>query len=289
MNSTVSALRALPLFQGIPEAHLAELAKVLRPVKHAAGTVLFRPGDRASRLELLVAGEVLVEEDGATRFQLRAPCALGELGALTAIPRSTTATATTDVELATAPVGDLLGFFDEHSEIGLAFYKNLLGFVSEKVRRDRRRMEEMRANIIRTQKAMKKMREVVLDASETPISKPLYESLEALIQNNRRANYRVTPVPAYPAQVRLDDGRVVALAEISEGYLKVEGKAKDVAPDPSFWTGVVVTPTDEVLVSGTVVREGEGGVVIKLDTLIDEFKAKLDDYTTRVQLLDYVV
>jgi hypothetical protein len=147
----------------------------------------------------------------------------------------------------------------------------------------------MRSNIIRTQKAMKVMREQVLDAQETEISKPLYETLDTLIQNNRRANYRVTPTPTYPATIRLDDGRTANLLEVSEGYVKVEGKAEDVARDPSFWTGVLVTPNDEFLVSGTVVREGEGGVVVKLDTLIDDYKTRLDDYVTRVQLLDFVV
>ena len=201
----------------------------------------------------------------------------------------TTATAVTDVELLTIPVGDLLGFFDDNADIGFAFYKNLLALVSDKVRRDRRRMDEMRGNIIRTQKAMKKMRDTVLDAPESSISKPLFETLDTLIQNNRRANYRVTPTTVYPAQVRLDDGRIVNLLEVSEGYVKVEGTTKDVAKDPTFWTGVVVTPKEEILVSGTVIREGEGGVVVKLDTLIDEYKAHLDDYVTRVQLLDYVV
>ena len=48
-------------------------------------------------------------------------------------------------------------------------------------------------------------------------------------------------------------------------------------------------PTTEILVSGTVVREDSTGVVVKLDTLVDEFKAKLDDYSVRLQLLDFVV
>lgn len=287
--SIAVGLRALPLFQGISEARLGQLLAAFRPVKQKAGTVLFRPGDLATHFELLTMGEVLIEEEGAVKLTIRPLAPLGELGALTSIPRSTTATAVTDVELLTIPVGDLLGFFDDNADIGFAFYKNLLSVVGDKVRRDRRRMDEMRANIIRTQKAMKVMRDQVLDAQETEISKPLYETLDTLIQNNRRANYRVTPSPTYPATVRLDDGRTVNLLEVSEGYVKVEGAAKDVARDPSFWTGVLVTPNDEILVSGTVVREGEGGVVVKLDALIDEYKSQLDDYVTRVQLLDFVV
>jgi CRP/FNR family transcriptional regulator, cyclic AMP receptor protein len=287
--SIVSDLQALPLFQGISEARLGELVSAFRTVKKAAGAVLFRPGDQATHFELLVKGEVAIEEDGDARFQLRPLAPLGELGALTGMPRSTTATAATDVELLAIPVGDLLGFFAEHGDIGFAFTKNLLGVVSDKVRRDRRLLGEMRTNIIRTQKAMKQMRELVLASAETELSKPVFETLDALIDNNRRANYRVTPPAAFPAHVRLDGGGTIKILEVSEGFLKVEGTAKDLTSDPTYWAGVLVTPTAEILVSGSVFREGGGGVVIKLDKLVDEFKATLDDYITRVQLLDFVV
>ena len=293
--SIVQDLRALPLFQGISEARLEQLVTAFQTVKHKAGTVLFRPGDTAENFELLVKGEVSVEEEPtstelpATRFDLRPISPLGELGALTGLPRSTTATATSDVEVLSVKVGDLLGFFDANGDIGLAFYKNLLGLVSDKVRRDRSRIEDMRTNIVRTQKAMKQMRETVLAAAETEISKPIFETLDTLIDSNRRANYRVSPTTSYPAHVRLDDGNLAPVLEVSEGYVKIAGRTKDLTKDPSFWAGVLVVPTAEILLSGSVVREGEGGVVVKLDKPIDEFKSKLDDYTTRVQLLDFVV
>lgn len=300
--SIVQDLQALPLFQGISETRLEQLVAVFRPLSHKAGTVLFSPGDTATHFELLTKGEVSIEEEptatkdpAATaelpvvRFDLRPLAPLGELGALTGLPRSTTATAVTDVEVLSINVGDLLGFFDTNADIGLAFYKNLLGLVSDKVRRDRSRLDDMRTNIIRTQKAMKQMRETVLAAEETTISKPLFETLDTLIDNNRRANYRVTPTAAYPAHVRLDDGTIIGVLEVSEGYVKVAGRTQDLTKDPSFWAGVLVVPGSEILLSGSVVREGAGGVVVKLDKQIDEYKAKLDDYTTRVQLLDYVV
>lgn len=289
MTTIVSSLKSLPLFQGISEAQLGDLVAAFRTVSHKAGTVLFKTGEVATHFELLTKGEVSLEESPTTRFDLRPLAPLGELGALTGIPRSTTATATTDIEVMTVPVGDLLGFFDANADIGLAFYKNLLALVSDKVRRDRRRLDEMRANIIRTQKTMKQMREIVLAASETEISKPLFESLDQLIDSNRRANYRVSPTPTYAAQVRLDNGHLARVVEVSEGYLKVEGKTSDLTSDPSYWAGVLVMPTSEILVSGTVLREDAGAVVVKLDTLVDEFRAKLDDYSVRLQLLDFVV
>ncbi len=282
-------LRALPLFQGISEARLGELVAAFHAATHKAGSVLFKAGDVAAHFDLLTSGEVSIEEEGAARFQLRPLAPIGELGALTGIPRSTTATATTTVELLSMPVRDLLSFFDEHADIGFVFYKNLLGVVSDKVRRDRRLLGEMRRNIIRTQKAMKATRELVLASPETEISKEVFESLENLIDNNRRANYRVAPSASYPAQVRLDGGRLVKVLEVSQGYLKLEGSTKELTSDATYWAGVMVMPGAEIVVSGIIVREASDGVVVKLDTLVDEFKSKLDDYTTRIQLLDFVV
>jgi hypothetical protein len=136
---------------------------------------------------------------------------------------------------------------------------------------------------------MKAMREMLLAGQETELSKPLFEQLEDMIQNNRRANYRVSPTAAYAAKVRLDDGKLLPVIEVSQGYLKLDGKTEQLTKDPSFWAGVLVLPTDEILVSGSIVRQATDGVVVKLDTLVDEYKAKLDDYTTKLQLLDFVV
>ncbi len=289
MTIKPSDLHTIPLFRGISDERLRELLSAFKKASHPKGTVLFRPGDVPSAFVLLVKGEVAVEEEGASRFVVRPVSPIGELGSVTGIPRSTTATATSEVEILTMPVADLLGFFEKNADTGFAFYKNLLGVVSDKVRRDRRRMDDMRGNIIRTQKAMKSMREMVLAAQETELSKPIFEQLEDLIGNNRRANYRVSPTPAYAAKVRLDDGQLLNVVEVSQGYLKLDSTSDRLTKDKSYWAGVLVLPTDEILVSGSITREATDGVVVKLDTLVDEFKAKLDDYTTKLQLLDFVV
>lgn len=287
----VSDLRALPLFKDIPEERLGELLAAFRPAEKAAGSVLFRPGDRATHFELLVEGEVTIEEEGAVRFQLRPLTPLGELGAFTGLPRSTLATAVTDVKLLSIPVGDLKGFFERHADLGFLFTRNLLEIVTEKLRRDRNLLADMRANIIRTQKAMKQMRELVLESPETEMSKPICETLEGLIDNNRRVNYRVTPPSTFAAHVRCDDGKTVRVTELSEGYLKLEGTGAELGAtrEKGEWTGVLVMPTTEILVGASVHRQAEDGVVMKLDPMVDEYKRALDDYITRVQLLDFVV
>ena len=57
----VEDLRALPLFHGISETRLNQLVSVLHPIPHQAGTVLFRPGDTATHFEILTRGQVTLE------------------------------------------------------------------------------------------------------------------------------------------------------------------------------------------------------------------------------------
>ncbi len=296
--SFVKELGALPLFQGIESSRLEALLESFRTVTKPAGTILFEPGDRATTIDVLVKGEITIEEppSGSTPanaesvwLTVRPVSLLGELSALTGLLRSSKATTASAVELRSIRVPDLLAFFEADHDGATSFHRNLLALVSDKVRRDRSRLEDMRANIVRTQKAMKQLREIVLEASETALSKPIFDTLDSLIERNRRANYRVIPTPSYPAHVRLQDGRNAEILELSEGHVKVAGKASDLTRDPNLWTGVLVIPSSEILVSGRILREGGGIVVVKLDTLMDESKAKLDDYTTRLQLLDVVL
>ena len=129
---------------------------------------------------------------------------------------------------------------------------------------------------------------MVLHAPETPISKPVFEMLDEHIELNRRGHYRVSPVEALPAHLRLDDRSEVRIVDLSDAFLKVDAPGAKVAPGGDM-VAVLVLPSSEILVSGKVHRSGEDGVVVKLDVLIDEYHAVLMDYVTRLQMLDYVV
>ena len=77
----------------------------------------------------------------------------------------------------------------------------------------------MREHIIVTQKTMKGLRDFILESPDSPISGRVHDALEGLIQQNRRANYRVEPPPALAAHLRLDDGRVAPVVELSRTHL----------------------------------------------------------------------
>lgn len=280
-------LHAIPLFEGITEAHLAELISDLERVTLAPGEVLFEAGTEPRHFWLLVTGGIALEQAGEVRFRLAPPAPIGELGALTGLYRNTRAVATEASELYRIGVVALMRFFESHGDVAFPFYHNLLKIVAQKVHRDAMRLDDMRANLIRTQKAMKELRDRVLEAEETPISRAVCDTLDTLIERNRRAHYMVTPAYALSTSVRLDTGVLVPVSAMSDRFLELVS-LPDVKPgdEVSF---VLVIPNDEIPVSGKVQQAGEGSVLVELDLLIEEYTKKLSEHLTRVQMLDFVV
>lgn len=289
MAVSIDQLGDIPLFRRITNEHIQQFLDAFERRRLEPGEELFHVGDPPSHLYLLVEGEIaLRDEAGQTEFFLRPPAPIGELGVLTGIARNTTAVATKPTEVLSIAREDLMNFFEEHGDVAFPLYHNLLNIVADKVRRDLRRLEEMRANIIRTQKAMKRLRDRVLEAEETALSREIHDTLERLISQNRRWNYVVEPPAALPATVRLDSGKEVPVRELSFVWLGLPASAVDAA-EGEHWSGVIVLPGTEFPVSGTV-RDRSGDTVrIELDLLIDEYAAALEDYLTRVQMLDVIV
>jgi len=285
-----SDLHAIPLFHGLTEDHLTELVDAFEKLTLEPGQILFEAGSEPKHLLLLVRGEVALRDPGATepRFRLSPLAPIGELGAVTGMRRSTTAETTQPSEIWRIGVAELTQFFEKHGDVAFPFYHNLLGIVADKVRRDTRRLDEMRANLIRTQKAMKKLLEVVLESEETPLSKTVCETLEDLVEHNRRIHYLVEPARSQASSVRLDGGAVATVLELSDGLLRITRPAS-LPAQGTHWSGVLVTPAGEVPVSGTVDTADASAVVIKLDLFIEQYAAVVRDYLTRVQMLDFVV
>jgi CRP-like cAMP-binding protein len=283
-----SDLHAIPLFENITEEHLADLMSAFERLNIPAGEVLFEAGATPTHFLLLVSGEVALRQGTETRFRLSPLAPIGELGAVTGLPRATTAVATQPCHVWRIGVTALRDFFERHGDVAFPFYHNLLSIVTDKIHRDQRRLDDVRANLIRTQKGMKALLDVVLEAEETPLSRAVCSTLEDLIEKNRRLHYMVEPARTLTSSVRLDTREVIAVREISDGWLRL-------APLPTapvkgaHWSGVLVLPTREIPVSGTVDAAGAEGATIKLDLLIDEYAAVLQDYLTRLQMLDFVV
>jgi len=289
MAVTPADLRAIPLFQDITDDHLESLMGVFERRQHDKDEILFTAGERPSDLLLLVRGEIALLEGDDIRFRIRPIAPIGELGAITGLRRYTTAKVTEPSEVWRIPTQSLLDFFEANGDVAFPFYHSLLGIVANKVRRDTRRLDEMRKNIVRTQKAMKRMRDLVLESADTPLSKPIHDTLEELIENNRRFHYLVEPARSLSASVRFDDGTKVPVQEMSDGWLQLAKDAPGTTEVGKHWSAVLILPSGEIPISGTVESADEKGVVISLDLLIREYAATLEDYLTRLHMLDFVV
>jgi CRP-like cAMP-binding protein len=283
MGPSASELRTIPLFHGFSDGELAEIAELFKQVE-ASDKPLFDVGEPATTLYLLTKGEVVLDRPGDDVFRLRPPALIGELGALTGLPRSTRATVTPGSVVWALPAKKLQTYLGNNQELGVRFLVNLLSAVADKVHRDQRRMADMRANLIGTQKELKRLRELVLESVETPISAPVHDALDKLITHNRRVNYRVEPPPALAAHCRFEKA-TAPVADISRTHMTVH-LPHDPPPVGSWVSGVAHLAGTEIPISGRVHRTQGRKMTIELDLMIDEYVAALEGYLTRAQLLD---
>lgn len=281
-----TAFVSVPLFHGISEDGLAGLGEVFERFEAPEGTVLFAAGEVADWLYLLVDGRVALHEEGENTIELQPVSLIGELGAMVALNRRVTAVAMGPSVFLRATGAALRAFFERNASVAVHFYQNLLGMSADKIRRDERRIDDMRRNLIKTQKALKAMRELVLESPSTELSEPIHDMLEYLIAQNRRANYVVAPPSALPVHVRLPDGSTHPVLQMSRQFVEIPAAAGAAADD---WRGVLVLPGSEIPLSGALEAAGPDCVRINLELLIDEYNAGLEDYLTQAQLLDIVL
>jgi CRP-like cAMP-binding protein len=281
-------LRGIPLFRGFSDEQVQRLAELFEPVGANEGEILFAQGEAASAFFILIAGEVSLRQDDREVYLLKPPCLIGELGATTGIPRHCRAVVGPKSVLRRIDSARLHDFCSRHPDIGLALYRVLLGSAAEKIAHDQRRTAEMREHIIVTQKTMKGLRDFILESPDSPISRRVHDALEGQIQQNRRANYRVEPPTALAASLRLDDGRVATVVELSRTHVnfRLTGALPEQYGEIS---GVLVLAGPEIPASGRVLRVQGDRVVIVLDLLLDEFAAVLEGYLARVQMFDFLV
>ncbi len=289
MSLTADQLRSIPLLRGFPDEHLDRLRDVFECLDLAEGETLFEAGQPAEAFYLLASGEVSVYKDDEVRFRLRPPAPVAELGTLADLKRNTTAKATQPSEVWRVSRDTLLDLLHAEADIARRFYQDFLGLLADKVLRDQIRLEDMRTNIIRTQKAMKRMRDLVLEAPETPISEPLHDELDGLIEHNRRVNYRVRPPATLPAELRDDDGSLLPVIELSRTHLSYVREEGSLPEAGDRWRGVLCLSGPEIPITARVLRVIERRVTLELGLLIEDYVAELEGYLTRTQMLDFML
>ena len=286
----ITDLSTIPLFDDFTDEQLTTVVALFERVEGEVG-VIFNAGESAENFYLLTAGEVVLSQDGEDTHNLKPPVIIGELGALTGRPRNSGARVVPGSVLWRLRINRLLEMFDSHKDLGLAFQLNLMHIVADKIDRDQRRIADMRGNIISTQKAMKRMRDYLLESEDTVVSLELHTTIENLIEQNRRANYRVEPPEALPATLRLRDDADGGLevVQISRTHVSCEIPEGDLPGAGERVTGVLHLSGPEIPISGRVLRTVDRRIDIEYDLLLDEYVATLEGYLTRLQMLDFLV
>src|SRR5262249_51093050 len=136
MGPSASDLRTIPLFRSFGERELAEIGQLFEQVTAPPAQPLFDVHEPATMLYILTKGEVTLDCPGDDQFKLHPPALIGELGALTGLPRSTRATCAPGSTVWQLPANKLQAWLGEHQELGVHFLVNLLTTVADKVHRD---------------------------------------------------------------------------------------------------------------------------------------------------------
>jgi CRP/FNR family cyclic AMP-dependent transcriptional regulator len=289
MGPRVDHLRLVPLFNGFSDDELGEISALFDNAHVRADGSLFDSGEPATSLYLLAAGEVTLVRPHDDTYRLRPPALIGELGALTGLPRSCRAEVSADAELWCLSARRIQGYFADNQELGVRFLVNLLEVVADKVHRDQRRLGDMRQHVVKTQKSLKQIRDLILESPDTPLSAPIHDSVDAIIAHNRRVNYRVEPPGALRATFRLDAG-AAAVVELSRTQVAIDWPAAGALPTAADWfVGVLDLAGTEIPASGKVASVEGRRVTIELDLFVDDYARTLEGYLTRVQLLDVLV
>lgn len=277
-------LRSIPLLAALTDDQLDAFCAIFERLELTAGERLCAAGDPARELYILARGEVTLSDGDRVSFALRPPAQIGELGALGNLQRNVTVTVTRDAEVWRASRSAVLELMRARPDLGLALYQSLVEVCADKISRDQLRLADMRGNLIRTQKSMKALREFVLENEDTPVSARVHDELEALIDHNRKINYRVDPPDKLPASVRIA-GAAREVTQLSRTHITARGTEAAGARV----TGVLSVAGTELPVSGVVERAEDGCVTVALDPLIDDYAAVLEGYLSRVQMVDFVV
>jgi len=126
-DNTTSKLAGIPMFSGCTRKELAIVARASKEVRHRAGTVIAREGERGIGLFLILDGECAVSIGGREKGRLGPSDFFGEIALLDGGPRTATVTAVTDVRLLGLTEWVFRGLLAEHPSIALKTLESVAG------------------------------------------------------------------------------------------------------------------------------------------------------------------
>lgn len=134
-EKTVRYLKKLPLFNGVPDVVLEELAAHVTTVSMEKGEVLFNRGDPGDAVYLVQLGwlKVVLNDSGGNELvinQIGPGEIIGEMSFIDELPRSAGAVALSPVQMYRLGNADFKTVLDRYPQMGMLFAKN----ISERLR-----------------------------------------------------------------------------------------------------------------------------------------------------------
>lgn len=154
---SASELAAIPLFHGLSEAQLAQVARALRPGSARARDAILTEGEPGRSLFILRRGTVeaskqmgVMNGDGGTArrkvlVRMSAPQSFGEIGLLEDSARSATVRAETDCELLELRREDFEALVASDATLAYLLLRNIATSLIHRLRRTDRDMVKLTA------------------------------------------------------------------------------------------------------------------------------------------------
>ncbi|MEW5990334.1 MAG: cyclic nucleotide-binding domain-containing protein [Chloroflexota bacterium] len=118
-------LRSIPLFEGLSERQLEQIARMVDEVDVPAGKVLMRQGEPGNEMFIVVSGSFTIDRDGNVIRECSAGAALGEMALLSEGLRTATVTANGPGRLLVAGHREFHALLDVAPEIARHLLVNL--------------------------------------------------------------------------------------------------------------------------------------------------------------------
>jgi CRP-like cAMP-binding protein len=126
-KDVVQRLAKVPLFSDCSQRDLHTIARVVREIQHAAGTVIAREGEPGIGLFIIMDGTAEVSIGGRKKATLGPGEFFGEIALLDGGPRTATVSAKTDVRLLGLTEWVFRGLMHEHPGITLKTLQQMAG------------------------------------------------------------------------------------------------------------------------------------------------------------------
>jgi CRP-like cAMP-binding protein len=119
MKDVTTRLKQVPLFSDCSKRELETIARVVKDVRHKAGTVIAREGEPGIGLFVIADGKAEVSIGGRKKTTLGPGEFFGEIALLDGGPRTATVTAVTDIDLLGLTEWVFRGLMQEHPQIAI--------------------------------------------------------------------------------------------------------------------------------------------------------------------------